>query len=97
MTLCTKGWKKKQPTFLENQCIAHGGKFPSTLVPCLKSTALTLTFQSPLTPSHPLGPYYITTTTSTISVFLLQNSYILLAMQVPAAAMSYNPGNSMFY
>jgi hypothetical protein len=26
-----------------------------------------------LTPSHPLGPYYITMTTSTISVFLVQN------------------------
>jgi hypothetical protein len=42
----------------------------------LESTALTLTFQSPLTPSHPLGPYYITTTTSTISVFLFRNNHL---------------------
>ncbi len=46
-------------TYLEDRCIAHGGKFPSTQVPCLKPTALTLTFQTHSSP-HPLGPvlYY---------------------------------------
>ncbi len=33
-----------------------------------------LTIQSPLTPSHTFGPYYVTMTTSTISVFLVGNS-----------------------
>jgi hypothetical protein len=72
ITTGTKRWKKK-PSYLEDRRLVHGGESPSTLVPCLKPTALTLTFQSPLTPSHPLSPYYITTTTSTISV-LIRNS-----------------------
>jgi hypothetical protein len=43
--------------------------------PLLGINCPTLTFQSPLTPSHPLGQYYIITTTSTISVFLIWNKY----------------------
>jgi hypothetical protein len=34
----------------------------------------TLYFRSPLTPSHPFGPHYVTMTTSTISVFLVRNN-----------------------
>jgi hypothetical protein len=39
---------------LRGLCLANGGKFPSTQVPCLKPTALTHTFQNPLTPTYPL-------------------------------------------
>jgi hypothetical protein len=42
-----------KPTYLEDRCLAHGGKFPSSKVPCLKPTALTLTFQAS---PHPLLP-----------------------------------------
>jgi hypothetical protein len=45
----------------------HSGPLPDINCP-------PLTFQSPLTPSHPFGPYYITLTTSTISVILVQNT-----------------------
>jgi hypothetical protein len=52
----------EKPTYLEDRCLAHSGEFPSTQVPCLKPTALTLTFQPPPppTPAHPLSPglYY---------------------------------------
>jgi hypothetical protein len=30
---------KETPSFLEGRCLAHGGKSPSTLVPCLVATA----------------------------------------------------------
>ncbi len=50
--------EQKEPTYLEDRHLAHGGEFPSSQVPCLKPTALTLTFQTPLTPTHPLSPYY---------------------------------------
>jgi hypothetical protein len=39
---------REKPAYFEDRYLAHGGKFPSTQVPCLKPTALTLTFQTPL-------------------------------------------------
>ncbi len=41
--------------------------------PLLGINCPSLTFQSPSPPSHPFGPYYMTMTTSTISVFLIRN------------------------
>jgi hypothetical protein len=64
--------EQNKPTYLEDRCLAHGGEFPSTLVPCLKPTTLTLTFQTPSPPPTPLART-ITTTTSTILVFLIWN------------------------
>jgi hypothetical protein len=76
-----------KPTYLEDRCLAHGGKFPSTQVPCLKPTTLTLTFQTHPNPTHPLAQYYITMMTSTISNFLIRNTsyrqvYYLHAMPI---------------
>jgi hypothetical protein len=47
--------KEQKHTYLENQCLAHGGKFSSTQVPCLKPTAPILIFQTPLIPPTPLA------------------------------------------
>ncbi len=68
---------KKSPTYLEGQCLAHGGESPSTPVPCLLAT--TPPFDSyPFTPSHPISPITLfTTTTSAItSFFVRDNNYI---------------------
>ncbi len=46
--------KEKQPTYLGRQSFFHGGKFPSTQVPCSKSTASApLAFLSPPSPPTP--------------------------------------------
>ncbi len=64
----------KEPTYLEDQCLAHDDEFPSTQVPCLKLTAITLAFQTrPSPPSTPLAQYYITTLSAMISIFLIRN------------------------
>jgi hypothetical protein len=61
--------KEKQPTYLGSRRFAHGDKSihsgPLSGIKCPP-----LTFQSLLTPTYPLGPYYITMMTSTTSVFL---------------------------
>jgi hypothetical protein len=41
---------KEIPTYLESECFSHGGKSPSTLVPCLVATAHLLLSNPP----HPL-------------------------------------------
>jgi hypothetical protein len=61
---------------LEGQFLAHGGEFPSTLVPCLVGTA-------PPFDSCPFHPFptpsahitLLTTTTSTISAFFVRDNY----------------------
>jgi hypothetical protein len=73
----TPFWKQISPTYLEGQCLAHGGESPSTLVPCLLAT--TPPFDSyPFTPSHPISPITLfTTMTSAItSFFVRDNNYI---------------------
>ncbi len=46
----------KEKIHLEDKCLANGGDSPSTQVPCLKSTALTLTFQPTPRPHPPPWP-----------------------------------------
>jgi hypothetical protein len=48
---------KRNPTYLERQLLARGDKVPSTLVPCLVTTALPLA-SAPFTPFPPLSPHY---------------------------------------
>ncbi len=71
--------KIKTPTYLKCQFLAHGGEFPSTLVPCLVATAPP--FDS--CPFHPFPTPWahitlFTTTTSTIMVFFIWTQTILL-------------------
>ncbi len=53
-----------------------------------------LTFQSLLTPSRPLSPYYIATMTSTISVFLIRNSYAEIFSSI-RVTVCYHSGGAM--
>jgi hypothetical protein len=55
LTLCKK--TKRNPTYLERQLLASGDKVPSTLVPCLVTTALPLA-STPFTPFPPRSPHY---------------------------------------
>jgi hypothetical protein len=61
----------------------HEMMMVTTCWPLLDINCPPLTFQSPLTPSHPLGPYYITTTTTTIFVFLIRNSTFITDASFP--------------
>jgi hypothetical protein len=64
--------QKGTPTYLEGQFVAHGDEFPSSLVPCLVTTAPPLTL-APFHPfSHPSAHITLfTRMTSTITVFFL--------------------------
>jgi hypothetical protein len=68
--------EQKEPTYLEDRRLAHGGELPSTLVPCLKPTALALTFQTPLTPPTPLSPYYYNNDINNFGLFYLEQEVI---------------------
>ncbi len=48
--------ERRTPTYLEGQLLARGGEFPSTLVPCLVTTAPPLVL-APFTPFPPLSPH----------------------------------------
>ncbi len=63
------------PTYLEGQSLAHGGKFPSAPVPCLVATAPPFSF-CPFHPFPTLSAHItlFTKTTSTITVFFVQDS-----------------------
>jgi hypothetical protein len=69
---------KEIPTYLEGRCFTQGGEYSSTLVPCLVATAHPLLSNPPSPPSHPVGPHYVTMTTSTITAFFARNSSCLL-------------------
>jgi hypothetical protein len=62
--------KRKTPHLLGKPTFCWWWQIPIQSGPLPGINCLPLTFQSPLTPTHPLGPYYITKTTSTTSVFL---------------------------
>ncbi len=67
--LCWKGEKNHLLGALMSCSWCEISKIPSTQVPCLKPTALTLTFQTPLRPPIRLArTMYITMTTSTILI-----------------------------
>jgi hypothetical protein len=66
----------RNPDLLRGPVLAHGGDFPSTLVPCLVATAHPLTLV-PFTPFPLLSPHTLfTTTTSTITVFVVRDSIV---------------------
>jgi hypothetical protein len=66
--------KREKTNYLENRCLAHGDKIPSTLVPCLNPTALTLTFQTPLTPPTPQPVLYYNDNINNFSFLIRNNS-----------------------
>jgi hypothetical protein len=47
-------YKNNVYPYLEKRSLAYGGEFPSSLVPCLKSTAFTPLLPPPPSPPHPL-------------------------------------------
>ncbi len=61
---------KAIPSYLEGWCLAHGGEFRSTLVPCLLATVHSLLSYPPHTFLTPFSPHYVTMMISTITIFL---------------------------
>ncbi len=88
----------KNPTYFEGRCLAHGGESPSTLVPCLVSTALPL-LSNPTSPlPTPLAHmYYITMTPSTISVFLVWNNYGRISLGLTGPKLCANVQQYLIY
>jgi hypothetical protein len=66
--------KIKNPTYLEGQFHAHGGKFASSLIPCLVATAPPLDSYPFPTPSAHITQFR---TTSTIMVFFVWDTIAL--------------------
>jgi hypothetical protein len=62
--------KGKTPYLLGRLTSCSWWRIPIHSDPLSGINCPSLTFQSPLTPTHSLGPYYITMTTLTTSVFL---------------------------
>jgi hypothetical protein len=61
---------KRKPHLLGRPMFCSWWRIPIHSGPLPGITCPLLTFQSPLTPSHPFSPYCITMTTSATSVFL---------------------------
>jgi hypothetical protein len=75
--------RKGTPTYLEGQFLARGDEFPSTLIPCLVTTAPLLTL-APFHPfTHPTAHIPLATrTTSIIMVFFVRDTLMYSPIRI---------------